>query len=93
MIPLSYNLRSILRRRFTAAATAAGLGLVVFVFAAVLMLVRGVHDTLKSSGSPDNAILLRSGSTSETSSGMSKEAAKVFSAEPTVAVENGKAVA
>ena len=41
MIPLSYNLRSILRRRFTAFATAGGLGLVVFVFAAVLMLARG----------------------------------------------------
>ena len=38
MIPLSYNVRSILRRRFSAFATAAGLGLVVFVFAAVLML-------------------------------------------------------
>ena len=42
MIPLSYNVRSILRRRFSAFATAFGLGLVVFVFAAVLMLARGV---------------------------------------------------
>ena len=35
MIPLSYNFRSIFRRRFVAIATSVGLGLVVFVFAAV----------------------------------------------------------
>ncbi len=93
MIPLSYNVRSILRRRFTAATTAFGLGLVVFVFAAVLMLLNGVRDTLKSSGSPDNAIFLRQGSTSETTSFVSRDAAKVFAAEPSVAVEGGKPVA
>ena len=94
MIPLSYNFRSILRRRFTAGATAAGLGLVVFVFAAVLMLAEGVQKTLKSSGSPDNAILLRKGSTSELTSFLPREAAKVFAAEPSIAQgAGGKAVA
>ena len=58
MIPLSYNVRSILRRRFSAFATAGGLGLVVFVFAAVLMLARGVEETLKSTGVRENAIVL-----------------------------------
>ena len=93
MIPLSYNVRSILRRRFSALATAAGLGLVVFVFAAVLMLAGGVEETLRSTGSPQNAILLRKGSSSELTSGMPKEAAKVFAADPSVAIEGGKAVA
>ena len=93
MIPLSYNVRSILRRRFSAVATAAGLGLVVFVFAAVLMLARGVEETLKATGSPRNAILLRKGSTTELTSFLPREAAKVFAADPAVAVEGGKAVA
>lgn len=93
MIPLSYNFRSILRRRFSAFATAAGLGLVVFVFAAVLMLATGVEETLRGTGSPDNAILLRKGSSSELTSFLPRDAAKVFAADPTVAVENGKAVA
>ena len=92
MIPLSYNVRSILRRRFTAFATAAGLGLVVFVFAAVLMLARGVEETLKSTGSRENAVILRKGSSSELTSFLSRDAAKVFAADPTVAVEGGKAV-
>jgi len=93
MIPLSYNVRSILRRRFSALATAGGLGLVVFVFAADLMLAQGVEETLKASGSPRNAIVLRKGSSTEVTSLVSREAAKVFSADPAVAVVGGKAVA
>jgi len=93
VIPLSYSVRSILRRRFTAFATTLGLGLVVFVFAAVLMLAAGVEETLKASGSPRNAILLRKGSTVELTSLLPREAAKVFSADPAVAVEGGKAIA
>ena len=93
MIPLSYNVRSILRRRFSAVATAAGLSLVVFVFAAVLMLAAGVEETLKATGSPRNAILLRKGSTVELTSLLPREAAKVFSADPAVAAQGGKAVA
>jgi ABC-type antimicrobial peptide transport system permease subunit len=93
MIPLAYNVRSILRRRVSAIATALGLGLVVFVFAAVLMLARGVEETLRATGSPHNAIVLRKGSTSELTSFLPREAAKVFSADPSIAVEGGKAIA
>lgn len=93
MIPLSYNLRSILRRRFSAFATATGLGLVVFVFAAVLMLASGVEETLRSTGSRDNAIVLRKGSSSELTSFLPREAAKTFAADPAVAVEGGRQVA
>jgi len=93
VIPLSYNVRSILRRRFSAFAAAGGLGLVVFVFAAVLMLARGVQETLKATGSPQNAILLRKGSTSELTSFLPREAAKTFAADPAVAIEGGRQVA
>ncbi len=93
MIPLSYNVRSLLRRRFSAGVTVLGLGLVVFVFAAVLMLARGVEQTLKTTGSPDNAIILRKGSTTELTSFLPREGASTFMADPAVAVENGKPVA
>src|SRR5205823_11657419 len=93
VIPLSYNVRSILRRRFSAVATAGGLALVVFVFAAVLMLASGVEETLKATGSPRNAILLRKGSSSELTSFLPRDAAKVLAADPSVAVEGGKAIA
>src|SRR5919206_2420601 len=93
MIPIAYNVRSILRRRVSAIATALGLGLVVFVFAAVLMLARGVEETLRATGSSRNAIVLRKGSTSELTSFLPREAAKVFAADPSVAVDGGKAIA
>src|SRR5258708_4337756 len=93
MIPFSYSFRSILRRRFSAFATAFGLGLVVFVLAAVLRLARGGEQTLKAAGSPENAILIRKGSSSELTSFLPREAAKTFAADPAVAVEGGKSVA
>jgi len=93
VIPLAYNVRSILRRRFSAFATVGGLGLVVFVFAAVLMLARGVRETLKSTGSRENAIILRKGSTSELTSFLPRDAAKTFAADSTVAIEGGRQVA
>jgi putative ABC transport system permease protein len=93
MIPLAYNVRSILRRRFSAVATAGGLALVVFVFAAVLMLARGVQETLKSTGSRENAIILRKGSTSELTSFLPRDGAKTFAADPTVAIEGGRQIA
>jgi putative ABC transport system permease protein len=68
MIPVSYNLRSLRVRKTTTLATAGGIGLVVFVFAAVLMLSEGIKKTLASSGRPDVAIILRKGSDAELSS-------------------------
>ena len=38
--------------------TITGVGLVVFVFAAVLMLAAGLERTLVATGSDDNAIVL-----------------------------------
>lgn len=68
MVPVSYNLRSLTVRKTTTAATALGIGLVVFVFAAVLMLSEGIKKTLASSGRPDVAIIIRKGSDAELSS-------------------------
>ncbi|MBS2023763.1 MAG: ABC transporter permease [Deltaproteobacteria bacterium] len=93
MIPLSYNIRSIARRRFSAGATILGLAMVVAVFALVMMAATGVKKTLKGTGSPANAIFLRKGATSELVSAISRDGAKTFAADPNVAQEGGKAVA
>ena len=60
-IPFSYILRNLWTRRLTTALTAGGMALVVFVFAAVLMLDAGLRKTLVATGSADNVILLRQG--------------------------------
>ncbi len=85
MIPLAYSARSLMRRPLTATVTIVGLSLVVAVFAAVLMLSKGVRETLALNGSPDNAIALRDGATSEVSSVISREQLRFLSAEPEIA--------
>src|SRR5256886_14462381 len=58
-IPFSYIWRSLWARRLTTGLTLGGVALVVFVFAGVLMLARGLEATLVDTGSPENAIVLR----------------------------------
>ena len=53
-IPVSYTFRNLWARRWTTLLTACGMALVVFVFAAVLMLEEGLRKTLVDTGSYDN---------------------------------------
>src|SRR5689334_21261799 len=84
MIPLSYNVRSLFVRRTTTIATALGVGLVVFVLAAALMLSTGIQKTLVSAGRDDNAIVLRKGSDTELASGIETQRVSLIQAAPGV---------
>lgn len=84
-IPLSYVLRNLRARSLTTLLTAFGMGLVVFVFAAVLMLDAGLRRTLVSTGSFDNAILLRKSSQTEVQSAVTREQASLVETLPEVA--------
>lgn len=86
-IPISYSLRNLWVRRLTTALTAGGMALVVFVFAAVLMLARGLEDTLVSTGSPDNALALRRSSQAEVQSILSADQAAVVETQPEIALD------
>jgi putative ABC transport system permease protein len=86
MIPLAYSLRNLWTRRLTTALTVAGMALVVFVFAATLMLVEGLQQTLVDTGSPENLVLIRKGSETEVQSGIDREAAAILASQPEVAV-------
>jgi putative ABC transport system permease protein len=84
-IPFSYVWRSLWARRLTTALTVGGVALVVFVFAGVLMLARGLEATLVETGSPDNVIVLRRSATSELSSQIDRATADALEAESGVA--------
>lgn len=58
-LPLIYCLRNLRIRKFTTLLTAGGMALVVFVYAAVLMLDAGIRKTLVSTGEESNIILVR----------------------------------
>ena len=67
-VPFKYSFRSFTSRRLTTFITVAGIALVVFVFAAVLMMAYGVQKTLVSTGSNDNVKVTRKGANGEISS-------------------------
>ncbi len=93
-IPLTYNLRNLWTRRLTTLLTVGGIALVVFVFAAVLMLAQGVKTTLVSTGSDDNVIILRKSAQSELLSAVSRESAALIETFPEIAADkNGKPLA
>src|SRR5512147_308336 len=84
-IPLSYSYRNLMTRRLTTALTAAGMALVIFVFAAVLMLAEGLRQTLVATGSFDNAMVLRAGSETEVQSAIDRTQAAIIASQPEIA--------
>lgn len=84
-IPLAYSLRNLWARKLTTALTAAGMALVAFVFAAVLMLDAGLKKTMGGTGSADNALFIRKGAETEIQSGISREQAALVESQPEVA--------
>jgi len=84
MIPISYNIRSLLVRKTTTLAAVIGIALVVFVFSASLMLSEGVKKTLSISGKRDQAIVMRKGSDGELASGVETSTLALIGAAPGV---------
>ncbi|MFA4915373.1 MAG: ABC transporter permease [Syntrophales bacterium] len=85
-IPFSYTLRNLWIRRLTTALTAAGMAMVVFVFASVLMLSEGLRKTLVETGSHDNVVVIRKSSESEVQSGVERLQASIIETQPEVAL-------
>ena len=88
-IPYSYSLRNLWTRRLTTALTAAGMAMVVFVFAAMQMLAAGLRATLVKTGSYDNAVLIRKSSQTEVQSSIARDAAAIIETQSEVAVGAG----
>ena len=84
-IPFSYVFRNLWTRKITTLLTAGGMALVVFVFAAVLMLDAGLKQTLVATGSPENAILLRQSAQTEIQSAIYRDQASLIETLPEVA--------
>lgn len=84
-VPYSYIFRNLWARKLTTLLTAAGMALVVFVFATVLMLSEGLEKTLVSTGSPDNVITIRQSAETEIQSTIDREQAAVIASLPSIA--------
>ncbi|MCM8594586.1 ABC transporter permease [Accumulibacter sp.] len=86
-VPLSYVARNLRVRRVTAALTALGMALVVYVFATVLMMSEGIRVTLVATGQPDNVVVLRKGAGAEINSVISREQAAIVASLPGIATD------
>lgn len=84
-VPLHYIARNLWVRRVTTLLTAAGMALVVYTFATVLMMSEGIRTTLVATGQPDNVLVLRKGAGAEINSGIDRVQAGALEALPGVA--------
>lgn len=87
-LSISYVARNLATRKLTTLLTAAGMALVVFVFACVLMMSEGLRETLAGTGSYHNVILIRKGSQTEIQSTISREQATLIATLPGVATDS-----
>ncbi len=85
-IPFSYVARNLWARRLTTALTAAGLALVVFVFATVLMLDEGLRNTMVSTGEYNNVVIIRRSADTEVQSGVDRNQANIVASHPAIAI-------
>jgi len=88
-IPFTYNIRSVRVRWTTAIVAVLGIAGTVGVFVAMLAMARGFRATLMSSGSPNNALVRRAGSTAEMESAVTLEQVQIMETAPGVERDRG----
>jgi putative ABC transport system permease protein len=86
MIPLKYNLRSLMVRRTTSIMTASGIAFVVLIMVLLLSLVGGLRKSLEAAGERGNWIVLSRGTSSETESFIRRAEFDVLRTRPEIAV-------
>src|ERR1700721_302271 len=85
VIPIRYNLRSLMVRRATAAMTASVVALVVMLLFILSGFVAGLRATVMQNALPDNWIVLSRGTTDEGSSFISHEQFEIVKTPPQIA--------
>ncbi|HKO87815.1 MAG TPA: ABC transporter permease [Burkholderiales bacterium] len=85
-IPINYSLRNLWARKLTTFLTAGGMALVVFVYAAVLMLDAGLRAALVATGQPDNILVTRRSAGTEVQSSVDRTQAAVIETTPGIAL-------
>ena len=79
---LALNIRTIPARLSSSGVAIIGIAGVVVVFVSVLSIAAGFQAAMQGSGSPDRALVLRSGADSEMTSGLSGDDVDVIKQAP-----------
>lgn len=84
-LPIGYSARNALVRWLSTLVAILGIASTVGVLVVVLAMARGFQETVRTSGSPGNAIVLRGGAGSEMESSVDLDQVKIISDAPGVA--------
>jgi len=84
-IPLEYNFRSVINRWVSTLVAVLSIAGTVAVFIVMLAMAQGFRATLVSSGSPQNALVLRGGADAEMMSAIMLDQVKVINDAPGIA--------
>jgi len=84
-LPLKYNFRNVLVRWRATLATVVGIGLVVAVFVLVQSLAVGLEKSASHTGDPRNIMIVRKGSTAESTSMVSLQQFQILHYWPQIA--------
>ncbi|MBD3258464.1 FtsX-like permease family protein [candidate division GN15 bacterium] len=84
-------MKNTVSRKLTFTLTVAGIGLVVFVFCAVLMLTHGLEQSLVDTGHERNAVVLRDAATTEVVSIINRQDGDIIQADPAIATDESGA--
>lgn len=68
-VPISYNIRNLVLRKGATVMTALGIALTVATAIFILALLAGLSEAFKTTGDPNNVLVLRKGSNSELAAG------------------------
>lgn len=92
-LPIKYNISNVLVRWRATLSTILGIALVVAVYVMVNALAVGLEKNSANTGDPRNLMIVRKGSTAESSSQITLEQYRLIQYLPGVAQENGKPLA
>ena len=84
-LPLKYNVRNVFVRWRATIATILGVALVVAVYVLVQSMAAGLEKTSRNTGDPRNIMVVRKGSTAESSSQVTREQFKTLEYLPQIA--------
>ena len=91
MVPVRYNLRSLLERRATSLMTVLGLGMVAMIFVILFGFIGGLKSTMLNASADRNWVLLSKGAPNETASFIGHDPIAIVQVRPEIALdEDGK---
>ena len=87
MIPVRYNLRSLIERRGTSLMTVLGLGMVAMIFVILFGFIGGLKSTMLNAGEERNWVLLSKGAPDEGASFIPHDLIEIVRVRPEIAAD------